>query len=379
VPDHEESPPSLLRGLFFEWKKSHMSQYWSPIVKQLKPYTPGEQPKIDRLIKLNTNENPYGPSPLAIEAMQLALGDGLHLYPDPNAEQLKCAIAEQHAQHGITSAHVFVGNGSDEVLAHAFNALLQHENPVLFPDISYSFYQSYCSLYQIDYLTVPLAADFAIRIDDYIGRRNGGIVLCNPNAPTGCLLALSEVERMVAGHPGSVILVDEAYIDFGGTSAIELVAAYPNLLVVQTLSKSRSLAGLRVGFAIGHPDLIDAMERVKNSFNSYPLDRIALAGATAAMRDVMHFQRTTQAVIASRALLTAGLAQLDFDVLPSAANFVFARHPRHEARGIAATLRANGILVRHFEGDRIADFLRISVGTDAAGSVLLDVLGDALA
>ena len=351
-----------------------MSQYWSPLVKQLKPYTPGEQPKIDKLIKLNTNENPYGPSPLAIEAMQQAIGDKLRLYPDPNAEQLKRAIAQQHAQHGITPAHVFVGNGSDEVLAHAFNALLQHDDPILFPDISYSFYQSYCSLYQIDYQTVPLAEDFSIRVDDYAGRKNGGIVLCNPNAPTGCLLALSEVERMVAAHPRSVVLVDEAYIDFGGTSAIQLVCTYPNLLVVQTLSKSRSLAGLRVGFAIGHPDLIEALERVKNSFNSYPLDNLAIAGAAAAMEDVAHFRRTTQAVIDSRELLIAGLVQLGFEVLPSAANFVFARHPLRDAVGLAAMLRAKGILVRHFAGPRIAQFLRISVGTDAACDALLEGL-----
>lgn len=351
-----------------------MSQYWSPLVKQLKPYTPGEQPKIDRLIKLNTNENPYGPSPRAIEAMQQAIGDKLRLYPDPNAEQLKRAIAEQHAQHGITTAHVFVGNGSDEVLAHAFNALLQHDDPVLFPDISYSFYQTYCSLYQIDYRIVPLADDFTIRVDDYAGRRNGGIVLCNPNAPTGCLLALSEVERMVATHPGSVVLVDEAYIDFGGASAIQLVGSYPNLLVVQTLSKSRSLAGLRVGFAIGHPELIEALDRVKNSFNSYPLDNLAIAGATAAMEDEAHFRRTTQAVIDSRARLTVGLAQLGFEVLPSAANFVFARHPRRDAAEVAAMLRAKGILVRHFGGARIAQFLRISVGTDTACEALVEAL-----
>ncbi len=351
-----------------------MSQYWSPLVKRLKPYIPGEQPKIDKLIKLNTNENPYGPSPLAIEAMRQAIGDSLRLYPDPNAEQLKRTIADLHAQHGITPAHIFVGNGSDEVLAHAFNALLQHDDPVLFPDISYSFYLTYCSLYQLEYRTVPLSEEFAIRVDDYVGRKNGGIVLCNPNAPTGCLLPLSEVERLVAAHPASVVLVDEAYIDFGGVSAVRLVTAYPNLLVVQTLSKSRSLAGLRVGFAIGHPDLIEALERVKNSFNSYPLDGVALAGAGAAMRDVAYFQTTTQAVVESRALLTAGLAQLGFEVLPSAANFVFARHPRHDGAGLAAMLRTKGILVRHFAGPRIADFLRISVGTDAACEALLEVL-----
>ncbi|AMP17328.1 histidinol-phosphate transaminase [Collimonas pratensis] len=351
-----------------------MSKFWSPIVSRLTPYTPGEQPKLSKLVKLNTNENPYGPSPLALAAIAAEAGDSLRLYPDPEADMLKRALAEQNAAHGITSAHVFVGNGSDEVLAHAFQALLQHEEPILFPDISYSFYPTYCGLYQVAHRTVPLAADFSLRVDDYLGVAAGGIIFPNPNAPTGCLLPLAEVERLVAGQPDCVVIVDEAYVDFGGDSAIPLVARYPNLLVVQTLSKSRSLAGLRVGFAIGHPDLITALERVKNSFNSYPLDRMAIAGATAAIKDQAHFDKTRQAVIASRERMVAGLKTLGFEVLPSAANFVFARHPRHDAAKLAASLRGDGIIVRHFSAARIAQFLRITVGTDEACQALLDAL-----
>ncbi len=350
-----------------------MSKFWSPIVSRLTPYTPGEQPKISNLIKLNTNENPYGPSPRAIAAMAQEVGDNLRLYPNPDAEPLKAAIAKRH---GLTAAQVFVGNGSDEVLAHAFQALLKHDAPILFPDITYSFYPTYASLYEVTYRAVPLADDFSINVDHYLGHGTdiGGIIFPNPNAPTGCLMTLVEVERLLAGNPDRVVIVDEAYIDFGGVSAIDLVAKYTNLLVVQTLSKSRSLAGLRVGFAVGHVDLINALERVKNSFNSYPLDRIAIAGATAAMEDDGYFEQTCNAVIASRATLVSDLTGLGFEVLPSAANFVFARHPQHDAADLAAALRGDGIIVRHFTSARINQFLRITVGTDAACASLIDAL-----
>ncbi len=252
-----------------------MSKFWSPFVKDLVPYVPGEQPKLAKLVKLNTNENPYGPSPKAIAAMQAELGDNLRLYPDPNGERLKQAVADYY---GVQPNQVFLGNGSDEVLAHAFHGLFQHDRPLLFPDISYSFYPVYCGLYGIPFEAIELDQQFQIRVDDYL-RPNGGIVFPNPNAPTGCLLPLVAIERLLQAHPDSVVLVDEAYIDFGGETAIGLVDRYPNLLVTQTLSKSRSLAGLRVGLAIGHPELIEALERIKNSFNSYPLDRLAIAGA----------------------------------------------------------------------------------------------------
>jgi len=258
-----------------------MSKFWSPFVRDLVPYVPGEQPKLTKLVKLNTNENPYGPSPKAIEAMRSEVNDNLRLYPDPNSDLLKQAVARYY---GLESNRVFLGNGSDEVLAHAYNAFFKHDEPLLFPDISYSFYPVYCGLYGVDYVAVPLDEQFQIRVEDY-KRPNGGIIFPNPNAPTGCLMPLDAVEQILSANPDSVVIVDEAYIDFGGETAISLVDRYPNLLVTQTLSKSRSLAGLRVGLAVGHPDLIEALERVKNSFNSYPLDRMAIVGAAAAFDD----------------------------------------------------------------------------------------------
>ena len=347
-----------------------MSKFWSPFVKDLVPYVPGEQPKLSKLVKLNTNENPYGPSPKAIAAMQAELNDDLRLYPDPNGERLKQAVADYY---GVSSKQVFVGNGSDEVLAHAFHGLFQHGQPLLFPDISYSFYPVYCGLYGIDFVQVPLDEQFQIRVEDY-ARPNGGIIFPNPNAPTGRVLALQAIEQLLKANPHSVVLVDEAYIDFGGETAISLVDQYPNLLVTQTLSKSRSLAGLRVGLAVGHPDLIEALERVKNSFNSYPLDRLAIAGAAAAFEDKAYFQQTCRQVIDSRERVVAGLQQLGFEVLPSAANFVFARHPHKEAAQLAAGLREQGVIVRHFKQPRIEQFLRISIGDEAQNSALLDAL-----
>lgn len=347
-----------------------MSRFWSPFVKSLVPYVPGEQPKLNRLIKLNTNENPYGPSPKALAAMQAMLNDDLRLYPDPNGEQLKRAVAEHY---GLEAAQVFVGNGSDEVLAHAFHALFQHDGPLLFPDVTYSFYPVYCGLYGIDFRVIPLDEHFQIRPQDYCVA-NGGIIFPNPNAPTGRLLPLQAVEHILRGNPDSVVLVDEAYIDFGGESAAALIGRYPNLLVVQTLSKSRSLAGLRVGLALGDAQLIEALERVKNSFNSYPLDRLAIAGAAAAFEDRKYFARTCAAVIDSRERLALSLQTLGFEVLPSAANFVFIRHPAQDAEKLAAALRERSIIVRHFRQERIVQFLRVTVGLPEQNQALISAL-----
>jgi len=347
-----------------------MSKFWSPFVKDLVPYVPGEQPKLAKLVKLNTNENPYGPSPKAIAAMQAELGDNLRLYPDPNSDRLKQAVADYY---GVQAAQVFVGNGSDEVLAHAFHGLFQHGQPLLFPDVTYSFYPVYCGLYGIASEQIALDEQFQIRVEDY-ARPNGGIIFPNPNAPTGCPLALDAIERLLKANPDTVVLVDEAYIDFGGETAISLVDQYPNLLVTQTLSKSRSLAGLRVGIAVGHPDLIEALERIKNSFNSYPLDRMAIAGAAAAFEDKAYFEQTCQRVIDSREAVVAGLEKLGFEVLPSKANFVFARHPGKDAATLAAGLREQGVIVRHFKQQRIAQFLRITIGTPEQNQALLDAL-----
>ncbi|MFA9441493.1 histidinol-phosphate transaminase [Uliginosibacterium sp. sgz301328] len=348
-----------------------MSIYWSDIVHRLTPYVPGEQPKITGLIKLNTNENPYGPSPRALAAMSAEIADTLRLYPDPSADRLKQAVA---GHFDVGTDHVFVGNGSDEVLAHVFMALLKHDRPLLFPDISYSFYPVYCGLYGIEYEQVPLTNDFAINVDDYIALDAGAVIFPNPNAPTGRLLPLADIERLLDAKPDAVVVVDEAYVDFGGESAVGLVARHPNLLVTQTLSKSRSLAGLRVGYAIGQPHLIEALERVKDSFNSYPLDRVAIVGASVAMEDRDHFEKTRHAVMTSRERLTSELQHLGFEVLPSAANFIFARHPQHDAAAVAAALRERRIIVRHFRQRRIEQYLRITVGTEAQCKALVEAL-----
>ncbi|MFJ4429587.1 histidinol-phosphate transaminase [Pseudomonas sp. NPDC089395] len=347
-----------------------MSRFWSPFVKDLVPYVPGEQPKLARLVKLNTNENPYGPSPKALEAMRAELNDNLRLYPDPNSDRLKQAVAEYY---DVTPAQVFVGNGSDEVLAHIFHGLFQHGGPLLFPDVSYSFYPVYCGLYGIPFEQVPLDEQFQIRVQDY-SKPNAGIIFPNPNAPTGCLLPLQAIEQMLQANRDSVMVVDEAYIDFGGETAISLVGRYDNLLVTQTLSKSRSLAGLRVGLAVGHPDLIEALERIKNSFNSYPLDRMAIVGAAAAFEDQAYFEATCRQVIESREVLVEQLTAKGFEVLPSAANFIFARHPQQDAAQLAARLREQGVIVRHFKQQRIAQFLRITIGTPEMNQALIDAL-----
>ncbi|MCU1730892.1 MULTISPECIES: histidinol-phosphate transaminase [unclassified Pseudomonas] len=347
-----------------------MSKFWSPFVKDLVPYVPGEQPKLTKLVKLNTNENPYGPSPKALDAMRAELNDNLRLYPDPNSDLLKQAVARYY---DVQPSQVFLGNGSDEVLAHIFHGLFQHDAPLLFPDISYSFYPVYCGLYGIPFEPVALDEQFQIRVADY-RKPNAGIIFPNPNAPTGCLLALDAIEQLLQANTASVVVVDEAYIDFGGETAISLVDRYPNLLVTQTLSKSRSLAGLRVGLAVGHPDLIEALERIKNSFNSYPLDRLAIVGAAAAFDDREYFDETCNKVIASREKLVGELAARGFDVLPSAANFIFTRHPQQDAGELAGKLREQGVIVRHFKLPRISQFLRITIGTEEQNQALLDAL-----
>ncbi|GJJ02208.1 histidinol-phosphate aminotransferase 1 [Duganella rhizosphaerae] len=347
-----------------------MSRFWSDVVHGLTPYTPGEQVQMPGLVKLNTNENPYGPSPKAVAAMQAAVGDQLRKYSDPGNAVVKDAVARRF---GLVREQVFIGNSSDEVLAHTFHALLKHELPLLCPDISYSFYPTYCSLYGITAVQLPLNQRFEIDVEDY-RQPCGAIIIANPNAPTGIALPLERIEALVADHPEQVVVVDEAYVDFGGQSAIALLGRYDNLLVIQTLSKSRSLAGLRVGYAVGHPDLIAGLERVKNSFNCYPLGQVAQAGAVAALDDLAHMEQTSQAIIATRAWLTAQMRALGFEVLPSAANFIFARHPGYDAVQLAAGLRERSILVRHFKQARIDQFLRISIGTDEECAKLVEAL-----
>lgn len=351
-----------------------MSRYWSRLTHDLKPYVPGEQPRIADLVKLNTNESPLGPSPRVLEAIRAEAADSLRLYPDPQASALCAALA---AYHHVKPEQVFVGNGSDEVLAHAFAALLKHDAPLLFPDITYSFYPVYCRLFGIAYEAVPLDSAMRIRIADY-RRTAGAIIVPNPNAPTGVALSRAEIATLLEQHPGAPVVIDEAYVDFGAETAIPLVASHPNLLVVQTMSKSRALAGLRVGYAIGDAGLIEGLTRVKDSFNSYPLGRPAQAGAIAALEDEVWFQQSRASVIEGRARLTGGLAQRGFEVLPSSANFVFARHPSHDGTTLAAALRQRAVIVRHFASPRISDYLRITVGTNEQTDRLMFALSDIL-
>lgn len=347
----------------------------SPRVQHLQPYQPGEQPKVGGLVKLNTNENPYPPSPHVVQRITDSAATSLKLYPDPESDQLCETIAQYY---GVARDQVFVGNGSDEVLAHAFCAFFQHdEAKLLIPSVTYNFYSVYCRLFGIAPELVPV--DDALRVDlaAFAAAAHGdiaGIVISNPNAPTGESLPLASVEYLLSLNPNRVVLVDEAYVDFGGQSAVALIQKYPNLLIVQTLSKSRSLAGLRVGFALAQPALISVLNRVKNSFNSFPLGCLAQQGAIAAFEDTDYFEQTRQAVMATRATLASGLTSLGFEVLPSSANFLFVRHPQYSAALLAAKLREGRILVRHFSQERVAQYLRISIGTDQQVQYLLKVL-----
>jgi histidinol-phosphate aminotransferase len=355
-----------------------MSRFWSPVVQTLTPYVPGEQPQMQRLVKLNTNESPYGPSPKALAAIDGQNNEDLRLYPDPEGAALKQAIAKLH---GLDPKQVFLGNGSDEVLAHVFAGLLKHNKPVHFPDITYSFYPVYCKLLGIDYKTIPLGKEFEINLADY-KVPNGGIIFPNPNAPTGRSITRSEIESLLSQNKDSVVVIDEAYVDYGTESCIPLLrgASCPeNLLVVHTLSKSRALAGLRVGFAVGHPDLIEGLERVKNSFNSYPLGRLAQAGAIAAIEDQAHLEQSSAKVMQTRSKLVGDLSALGFETLPSTANFIFTRHPQHAGEKLYQALRDRGIIVRHFKLPRIDNFLRITIGKDEQSGELVAALKEILA
>ena len=354
-----------------------MSRFWSPVVQTLTPYVPGEQPQMQRLVKLNTNESPYGPSPKALAAIEGQNTADLRLYPDPEGAALKQAIAKLH---GLDANQVFVGNGSDEVLAHVFAGLLKQSKPVHFPDITYSFYPVYCKLFGINAQIVPLDENFEIQTADYQSP-NGGIIFPNPNAPTGRSTPRSEIEALLLRNKDSVVVIDEAYVDYGTESCIPLLrgANCPeNLLVVHTLSKSRALAGLRVGFAVGHPALIEGLERVKNSFNSYPLGRLAQAGAVAAIEDQAHLEANSAKVIQTRTKLIEQLDAFGFATLPSTANFIFTRHPQHAGAKLYQALRDRGIIVRHFKSPRIEEFLRITIGTDEQSNELVAALKEIL-
>ena len=367
-------------------KSTDNSSLWSPLVNGLDPYVPGEQPATQGLVKLNTNESPYPPSPRALAAIADAAGESLRLYPDPESSRLKAVIADYFS---VESDNVFVGNGSDEVLAHAFNAFFRQDLPILFPDLTYSFYPVYCQLYNIEYNLIPLNTQFEIDTSDY-QQPNGGIIFPNPNAPTGIGLARQAIIALLEANPNSVVIVDEAYIDFSQrsdadtsadsiASVIDLTQQYNNLLVVHTLSKSRAFAGMRVGYAIGHPHLIKGLQRVKNSFNSYPVDRLAEVAAIASFQDEPYFQSVKDKIIANRQQLIDQLEAWNFDCLPSSANFVLVRHDQLDAKQLAEQLREHKIIVRYFATPRIAQFIRITVGTEEQSQLLLDVIAGLLA
>lgn len=352
-----------------------MSKYWSQTTKRIKPYVPGEQPKERTYVKLNTNENPYPPSPRVIEAIRGAVGEDLRRYPDPCCEELRETIA---AYYRLSPQQVFCGNGSDELLAFAFLAFFNPGTPILFPDVTYSFYSVYCTLFRLDYELVPLDMSFTIPIDKFFAD-NGGIVIANPNAPTGTYLSRASIRQILEHNVGSVVIVDEAYIDFGGESAVPLLEEFPNLLIVQTLSKSRSLAGLRVGFALGHPDLIEGLRRIKDSVNSYTLDRLALAGGIAALKDDEYYRKTIHKVIATRERVAAKLQDAEFSVIPSKANFLFITHPYARASDLYTGLRERGVLVRYFNMPRIDNYIRVSIGTDQEMDIFLNCITELVA
>ena len=352
-----------------------MRPYWSKRLADITPYVPGEQPKNDVFIKLNTNENPYPPSPAVLKAIFDAADGGLRLYPKPECEDVRAAVAEFYH---LQSEQVFVGNGSDEVLAMAFLAFFSPEDKIAFPEISYSFYPVYADLFAIPYEAVPLREDYTLDPAVFDGDYKG-IVFANPKAPTGIELPKAQVEALLQKHADIPVIVDEAYVDFGGESAADLIDRYPNLLIVQTFSKSRSLAGLRAGFAMGQKNLIEAIDAVKNSFNSYTMDRLAQAGAAAAMRDTAYFEQTRRKIMATRERSTAAMERLGFTVLPSKTNFIFAAHPDKEAAALFQALRERNILVRYFAKPGIDRFLRITIGTDEEMDALIGALEQILA
>lgn len=353
---------------------ANTKRLWSQKVFALKPYIPGEQPREKMLIKLNTNENPYGPSPAVKQAIDNYNPDNLRLYPDPECRRLRAVIA---ARNRLQLENIFVGNGSDEILALAFQAFFAAETGenahILFPDITYSFYPVYCRMYSVQYRTILLDENLAFTAAD-IPAGGRGLVIANPNAPTGRCISIAEVEKMLLADRNRLLLVDEAYVDFGGDSALPLLRKYDNLLIVQTLSKSRSLAGMRVGYALGAPELIEALERVRDSFNSYTVNSLSQISALAAFEDEKWFQEKCAAIIATREFTSRELKKFGFVVIPSRANFIFVRHPDFSGDYLYSRLRHAGILVRHFNLPRIEQYLRISIGTQADMCRLLQAL-----
>ena len=347
---------------------------WKDNVRTVEPYVPGEQPKISNVVKLNTNENPYPPTPEIKKISQDFVLDDLRLYPDPEVTDLVTALAEYY---GFNKNQVFVGVGSDDVLSMCFLTFFNSDKPILFPDISYSFYSVWADLYRIPYEMQKLDDDFNIVPQDYY-KENGGVVFPNPNAPTGRLLGLDAIEDIIMHNQDVVVIVDEAYIDFGGISAIDFVNKYNNVLVVQTFSKSRSMAGLRIGYAFGSPELIKALNDVKFSFNSYTMSRLAIAYGVAAVKDDAYFKECTDRIIKTRKNAETRLEQLGFTFPRSSSNFIFVTHKSMDANTIFEELKKRNIFVRHFNQPRIDNYLRITIGTDEQMEKLYSALEEIL-
>lgn len=344
-----------------------MSREWTKNLRNIEPYVPGEQSKDKDIVKINANENPYPPSPKAIEALKSFDTNKLRFYPSANSTKLKEAIAKYYK---VDVSNVFVGNGSDDVLAVAFQSFFNSEKPIVYPDLTYSFYPVWCSLFGIEYKNYPVGDDFRINPEDY-KEKNGGVVIPNPNAPTSLGEGLDFVEKILNYNQDSVVIIDEAYVDFGGTSSIPLINKYENLLVTGTFSKSRSLAGLRIGFAIGSKALIDVMEAVKNSYNSYTVDSLSIEMGAASIEDDEYFKSTCKKVIKTRERVTLELEKLGFDVLDSQTNFIFATHNKHNMKSLFEYLKTQKVFIRYFSLPRIENYVRITIGTNEEMDIFL--------
>lgn len=345
-----------------------MEKLWKKNLRNVEPYVPGEQSKNKNIIKLNANENPYPPSPKAIEALQNFNCSSLRFYPDANAVEFKKAIAKFY---NVQPENVFLGNGSDDVIALCFQSFFNSEKPIVFPDITYSFYPVWCNLFKIPYKNYPLSNDFRINVEDY-KEENGGIIIPNPNAPTSLGEGKEIIEKLLNYNQDSIVIIDEAYVDFGGYSSVELIDKYENLVVVGTFSKSRSLAGMRIGFAIGSKELISVLEAVKNSYNSYTVNSVSMAVGTASINDKEYFEKTVSKVIATRERITDELRELGFTVLDSKTNFLFATYDGKNMKDYFEWLKAQNVFIRYFNIPKIDNYVRITIGTDEEMNVFLD-------
>lgn len=344
-----------------------MENLWKENLRKITPYVPGEQSKNKNIVKLNANENPYPPSPKAIEALKSFNSERLRYYPNANSTELKEALAEYY---NVDIENIFVGNGSDDVLAIAFQSFFNSDKPIVYPDLTYSFYPVWCDLFGIPYKTYPVDDNFRIIPEDY-KEANGGVVIPNPNAPTSIGEGLDFVEKIMQYNPDSVVIIDEAYVDFGGTSSVELTNKYKNLLITGTFSKSRSLAGLRIGFAVGSKELISVMEAVKNSYNSYTVDSVSIAMGTASIRDNEYFKATCKRIIDTRERFTKEMKELGFKVLDSSTNFIFATHSNLSMKDMFEYLKTKNVFIRYFSLPRIDNYTRITIGTDEEMDILL--------